>query len=406
MRHTRSRAGSRLLVILGLGLLLALWASPVAAIQTRSGELTRLAAGETIDDDLAISGESVSIGGRVTGDVFAAGNTVTILPGAQIDGDLFAAANTVIVDGAINGSIRAAASAVQVNGTVGRNVLAAGAMVTLGSNAAVKGNWMSGSSEASLRGTIGGTAAIGATRAMLAGAIGKDVKLGAEQVTAEPTARIGGSLEYYSDREQPLPAGVVQGQTRFIATPEAARQQARGDDGGFNWFGLVMLVGSVLFGLLLAWLTPGLYRAGQRLIERRALVVLGVGLLALVSTPILAILAMVTGVGLLPGLVGLGAYLIAWYVGWIVAATALAAAAVGLLRRGAAPLAVAWSVVLGLIVVYLLTLIPFLGGVVSLVVICLGLGLLVLLAVEAVRRRQPPAPAPALPATDAPVVAA
>ena len=61
------------------------------------------------------------------------------------------------------------------------------------------------------------------------------------------------------------------------------------------------------------------------------------------------------------------------------------------------PIAAAWLVLLGLIGLHVLTRIPFVGALLTVVVVCLGLGILVVLLGERLRRPAPPAPSPAAP---------
>jgi cytoskeletal protein CcmA (bactofilin family) len=404
---TRRRFRPFLLLLLLAGIVLALWATPVAALERRSGDTAvSLEVGETINDDLAIAGDTVTIAGHVTGDVFAAGTTITVLPSARIDGDLVVGGNSIIVNGPLGGSIRAVGNTVQVNGAVGRNVLAAANQITLGSNATVNGNWMTAAARTVLlHGTINGTATMGAERIQLAGVIGRDVELFLDTLTVPPSARLGGSLTYTAATDQPVPAGVVQGQVQRHDPPQRSRPER---NAGFTILGtvfsLVLLGGTILIGLLIAWRFPGLYRSAQTLLEQRALLVFGAGLVALIVTPVLAIILMITVLGLPLGVLSLGAYAAGWYIGWVLAATALAGVLVGLIRRTGRPIAAAWLVLLGLIGLHVLTRLPFVGALLTFVVVCLGLGILVVLMGERLRRPAPPAPslaAPALPTAPA-----
>jgi cytoskeletal protein CcmA (bactofilin family) len=370
---------------------LVAWSQPVAAIEARSGENPSLAAGQTIDDDLAISGRAVTIAGRVSGDVYAAGNSVTILPGAQIDGNLFAAANAVTISGSIGGSVYTAGNLIQVQGTIGRNLVGGSNYLTLNPAATVKGNLLAGTNRLLLQGNVAGSVTGGVESLELAGTIGRDLRASVERLDLQPSARIGGNLTYISLREATVPAGIVQGSVERQTPPESARQAERRSGLGDFIFSLIMLAGVILLGLLLAWLFPGLLHAGQAIVERQALVAVGLGLVTLVALPIIAIFLLVTVIGIPLGLLGLAGWFFGWLLGWIIAATALAGLLVGLLRRSGRPIAIAWLVPLGLIGLHLLTQLPILGGIIALVVLCLGLGILVLLLSERWRRRRPAA---------------
>lgn len=365
-------------VLMGL-LLAAVWVQPVAALERRSGPGATVAAGETINDDLAIAGESVTIGGHVAGDVFAAGSRVTVLPGARIDGDLLAAGATLTVGGTVGGDARVTGATIQIDGAVGRNVTAVGSQLTLGPSASVGGNWLSGSEGLTLQGAVTGNVTAGAGTTHLAGAVGRNVELGVGQLAVQPSARVGGDLRYVSRVDVAVPVGSVQGQVQRTDPPQPpAEERRRGPDIGGIVFGLVLLAGSVLVGLLLGWLVPGLYRSAQQVLERRALVAFALGLVVLVVVPVAALLLLITVLGAPLAALGLVAYFAGWYIGWLVAAAALAGVVIDLVRRGVAP-AWGWLVVAGLVGLHLMTWIPYIGPVVTFLVLCLGLGTLLLL---------------------------
>jgi cytoskeletal protein CcmA (bactofilin family) len=391
--HGRAAWRPLSLLILLLGLALALGATPAAALERRAGDSVGVPAGETVDDDLAIAGDTVTIGGRVTGDLFVAGGTVTLLPSAQIDGDVLAAGGALVINGAIGGDVRAAGASLQLGGTVGRNATVAGSQVTLGPNATIKGNWLSGSDRTLLQGTVEGNVTGGGSTVQLAGRVGRNVEVASERLLVEPSARVGGKLTYVSNVDQAVPDGTVRGQIERVAPPERPRDARRGFDVVGTALGLLLLAGSIVVGLLLAWLAPGLYRSAQAVLEQQALLAFGVGLVTLIVVPVLAIVLMVTVLGLPLGLLGLVAYFAGWYIGWLAAAAALAGLVVGLVRRQGRPVAVAWLVVLGLVGLHVLTRLPIVGVIIAFVVLCLGLGILVILIAE--RRRPPARPAPA-----------
>lgn len=394
-------ARARLAAIGGLAILLALWAAPVAAIEPRTGDSITIPAGTTINDDLAVAGRSVIIGGRVSGDVYAGGNTITLLRSAQIDGDLFAAGETIIVDGTVGGSLRLAGNTLSVNGTIERGLLAGGNQVILNPNATVRGNWLSAGNAVHLLGAVGGGVTAGAGSVTIGGSVGRNVQVEVErELQIQPGARIGGNLTYVSPTEQVIPSSSVAGTVDRQIRPVQPRRQPIGQGVSGFVFSLVLLAGTLLVGLVLAWLAPNLYRSAQAIIERQALTTFGVGLAGLVLLPIVSFIVMVTILGLPLGILGVASWLIGSYLGWIVASAALAGVVLAALRRRGQPIAPAWLVLLGLIAVYIITRVPILGALFGLIVIALGLGSLILLLFQ---RRSTVQPPPALPASRLPI---
>lgn len=382
-----------------LALVLALWVAPVMAVERLTGETPTLPAGQTVDDDLIISGNSVTVAGHVKGDLYAFGNFVTILPSAQIDGDVITAGNIITIAGMIGGDVRTAGNTISLSATVARNVLMAGNQVTLGSAAAVKGNVVSGAAVLSVLGPIDGRLTGGGGQVQLNSVVGRDAELWVDSLVVQPSARIGGRLTYTAPVEQALPASLAQGPVQWLPTPQPAPTQPptateRMFEALGGQFSLLWLLGTILFGLLLAWLTPGFYRTGATIVRQRGLVALAVGLATLVLTPIVALLLLVSVVGLPIGLLSLGAYLTGWYLGWLVVAPALVGLVIGLVRAGQSALAVGWLVVIGLVALHFLTRLPYLGGLLAIAVLCLGLGVLVLAIIDRLHRPAPAQPTP------------
>ena len=87
------------------------------AAEFKSGNDLTIAANQTVTGDLYITGDEITIAGRVTGDVVAAGRIVKIT--GQIGGSLQTMAQTVDIDGDVSGSVRMASGGLNVGGDVG-----------------------------------------------------------------------------------------------------------------------------------------------------------------------------------------------------------------------------------------------------------------------------------------------
>ena len=134
------KKNSKLLIALSMVLILVLGAvGTVSAAEFPKGET--IPAGETIDDDVFISGENVvidgsvngmlfatgakiTLNGTVTGDVLLVGETVVVSDTAMIDGNLFIAGADLTVNGQVTGSVFGGSSALELGASalVGRNM--------------------------------------------------------------------------------------------------------------------------------------------------------------------------------------------------------------------------------------------------------------------------------------------
>ncbi len=375
-------------------------APPAQALEMRGGDVVTIPAGTTINDDLAATGQSITIAGQVTGDVYAFGSNVTVT--GTIDRDLIAAAQRITIDGVVNGDVRAAAQDVVINGRVEGNVTSGSQYLTLGRQGQVAGSVLGGAQSILVQGQVDRGVTAGASTLQIAGAVGGNVDARVETLLIDPSARIAGQLSYRSQSEAVIPVGTVAGGVQFQQTErqnrDRDRQEQRGPFAGFfGFFSLVWLVGSIIAGVLLVHFLPGFAAGTVDQVRERTLPSLGLGLVALFVVPLAVLFIAITLIGLpIAFLVGVG-YVVALYVGWLLLGLAVGVLLLELVRRRNATLRAdpRWLVILGLVVLYVLTHLPYVGGLAAFVGLCLGLGALLLqLAAE---RRQPPATPAALP---------
>ncbi|MBI2942091.1 MAG: polymer-forming cytoskeletal protein [Chloroflexi bacterium] len=359
--------------VLLLAALTALLAGPAGAVETRADSLVYVGPNEVIDGDLMAFGESVTIDGTVNGDVFAAAQSVTI--NGAVAGDLLAASQHVAVAGRIGGDVRAASQYLTVTGVVAHNLTAAAQFLSLTPSGQIGGSWMSAGATTTLDGTVGRDVTVSGDRLDIRGRVGRDVQATVDALAIAPSAQVRGGLTYTSWEPQPVPPGTVAGEVAHRPRP-AERQRA---ESPVSFLSLIWLAGNLILGVLLVWLLPRPAMALRTAIDRGPLLSLGIGLVALIGGPLIAILLAITLVGLPLALLTLVAYLLGLLVGWIITGYALGHLIGRLVeRQWHRRVAEGWLVMVGLLALYLLTLVPYLGGLVALVAILLGLGAWVL----------------------------
>ena len=112
----------KIILSLSIAIIVSFVVFPVtvnAMIVNSKGNVT-IAADETIDDDLFIAGETVTIRGVINGDVYAAGGTVDI--DGVVNGDVLAAGGMVTISGQIKDDVRVAGGQVTIsNAIIGDN---------------------------------------------------------------------------------------------------------------------------------------------------------------------------------------------------------------------------------------------------------------------------------------------
>lgn len=354
-------------LVVCLGIFLAL---PAAAVVLRSGDNLVIPAGETIDDDLVISGGNVRVLGTVNGDLVAAGGNVFVE--GRVRNNLIVAGGTVDITGPVGGSVYAGAGTLNSSSTVGRNFVAgAGTFNARGGS------------------RVGRDLAVGAGTANVAGTIARDVQAGAGTLNIEDGARIGGDLIASTNDPRIAPGAVIVGERTIRAQPADGKDR-RGAAllAAFFWR-LFTTLGLLLIGLLTIALFPRATAETTSLLRARPWASMLAGLILLIVVPIAAVIIMVTIIGIPLGVILLMLYFIAVFVAPLFAAIVL-----GYLiwRKPGGSLYLA--LLIGVGVYFVLRLIPFLGGLVGLVALLAGLGALVL-ALQARRGHPLVGPAPA-----------
>lgn len=430
------RAG---LIGLACLVLLAL-VSPVQAFEGRGGDTVVIAADEVIDGDLYVGANTFILDGTVKGDVIVAGRDVEI--NGTVEGDLLAAGQSVTVNGIVKDDVRIAGAVLTVReaAQVGDDVVAAGYSLEAQPGSSIKGDLTIGASQALLAGDIDGDVLAGAGGLALRGRIGGNVKANVGEPGDQPAfspfmfipgmpaapsvpggltlgegARIGGNLQYTSATELSVPAGVVAG---AVTREEPAVEVEEAEEEAPTPVAWVLghvrrFVALLLVGLLMVWLVPTWTRRSVEVLQARPLPSLGWGVVTIAAVILaflvilvaMILLAVVLGLVTLDNLVGtvivLGllalfalAVLFALTVAYVAKITVSFLGGRLILSRLNPAWADGWvwPLVVGLVIFVILTAIPWVGGLLNLIAVLLGLGALWLLGREILR------PGPAVPA--------
>lgn len=329
---------------------------------------------QPLQEDLYAAGRDVRIGARVDGDVTAAGMDVRIE--AIVQDDVNAAAEHVSVRAPIVDDLRAVGRRVDIAADIGDHVVAAGETVVVAEGVSIGGfAWLAGR-EVRVLGRIGKELRVAAERVILGGEVAGDVDVYAGHIELLPSARIEGDFRWHSRRE-PAVADDAAVTGRVIEAPlrEREHEHAR----GARVLGtLFMALTLFLSGAVLLWVFPHGFASTADITRARPGRTLAIGLAIFAVAPLAVVVLLITGIGWLLALLVLFAWLVSLPIAWFVAAFTLGtvalpqARAFSGLRRWAPWLAL----LLGIVVLGLLQLLPWLGGIIALVALWLGLGAL------------------------------
>ncbi|NNL66969.1 MAG: polymer-forming cytoskeletal protein, partial [Myxococcales bacterium] len=364
-------------------------AGPAHALDFRheKGDI-RVADGETVSETLVASGERVTIDGTIDGDLVVLAERFVL--SGKVTGNLFAAARELDLEGEVEGSAHVAGERVSVEGSVGGSLYAGAETVTLREAGSADRDMLLAGEEVRMEGRAGRNFTAFGDTVEIRGSVARDAKTYSERLVVHPRARIGGDLDLKlpEDGEAEIPDEAAVGGEIRRGVMEHEEEGSRFADPRFYLECLVFLVSAFLLGMALQQGFPRLFTAHMATAPEffRAL---GYGFLGLVATPLLIALCFVTVVGIPIGVIGVFVYLTALFVSLIVVAALIGSALLD--REAESPYAFGASLLLGLAIVLVAANLPFLGGLVKILVLLTGLGLLLSTASEAWQERGTPA---------------
>lgn len=414
--------------------------APVWAAEGRGGGDVVIGSDEVIDDDLYISGNTVTINGTVKGDVIATGSLITI--NGIVDGDVIAAGQAIIINGTVGQHIRMAGQVLVLgeNAQVANSITAAGFSLETQPGSIAQQDLLFAGYQALVTGNIGRDFKAATSALQLNGMVGRNVNVNvggsggsaaytrfmAQSPVAMPVvlpglhvadaSRVGGTFTYQTPPENSLnPAAHIVGkvvreepQIRPTQTPSAGAALVSALLNQVQRYITLLLI-----GVLLLWIVPSWTRHLGDTVQQKPLPSLVYGIIAfllfvfgvLLIFGVTLFLALIFGLirlgNLLPAILGVGfladAALVIGYFIFTAYVPQVALSFLGgrwLLTRlqPAWTESRFWPLCIGLILFVILTVIPILGGIIGIVVTLLGLGAL-WLWVQILLSNRPNAPA-------------
>jgi hypothetical protein len=323
-------------------------------------ELTRLG------DDLLVSGSTLTVTDSVTGDVIVAGRDPSFQGAAG--GDYLGAGGRQIIGGRVHGSVRAAGGYIRVTGTVDRNATIAGGDIGLDSTADVGRNAYLTGGNVQVNGTLRGFLLASAGTVVLNGTIGRDVEVRGDALRIGPHAVITGNLRYR------VPAGKVHiDSAARISGTVTALPVSR----GWSLTHWLWTLGFLVAGGVVVALLPRFTSEAAEIIPQRPFRSALVGLGWFILVPIGIILAAIIVIGLPLAIITAVVYGVLVYLSTVPFALWLGRRLLGDRTRAGRQGALLNFLAGGLLLL-LVGIIPLVGGIVTLIAACLGLGAIVL----------------------------
>lgn len=400
-----------------------------SALEILNNSVVTIKAGEVIEDDLIVFANELILDGTVKGDLIFFVTKATL--NGVVEGDLMGGGQEIFLNGTFNDDVRVGGNVITIGeaAQVEDDFMAGGYSLESVAGSLVQGDMFFGGVQSRLAGDMAGNLYVGTGGLELLGHVAGDVRADVDAASEAPPvspfmfmpgmanvptfkwglalgedATIGGNLDYSAPLAVEIPTDVVAGKISFeqvvqpVAT-ETAEPIVTPTQQAWNWTAdlLRQLVTLLLIGFLMVWLTPRWTGKVADFVQKGPLPAMGWGVLAIAAIFVAMVLALVVmiilasalGVVALDGLSGavvvMGLFVIFTLILLFAFTTAyfakiVVATAGGryIFHRFNSPLAENryWSMALGVLLIVLLAAIPWVGPLVSLVVLLLGFGAL------------------------------
>jgi cytoskeletal protein CcmA (bactofilin family) len=351
--------------------------------------------GDVLEKDVYAWAQNLQIDGTLDGDLVAWFQNGTIDGAVTQDVNVFSQALTIT--GEVGDDVRFAGNNINILGTVRGNVMAGASFVRVGEGAVIEGDLLVGAGTVTIDGDVKGGVRMATGHLTMNGTIEGDAYIATDGgITMGDDASIGGDLHYEGPAEIQFRHGAVRGAITFKASDRDFDQDIESAIGEFKtMFGIVahiylflaaLIAGSVIFAF-----TKDHANRTAEILRTKPLKSLGIGFIAAICVPIICGIMVLLLLPIPLSFVVFSVYLVALYIAKFYVAAWLGKL---ILRNRPADASPIPPMLLGLTILYLLTWIPILGFLITLVVVFFGLGALLQRKETRLNGAFEPAPAP------------
>lgn len=371
-------------LIIGLFFLLGFNVNAAAAAEfifPSKGGNVNLSSGEIVKN-LYVAGNMISIEGEIKKDIYAAGNMVTV--GGPVEDNVFAVGGTIMLGNDVGGNVHAAGGNVIIRGVIMEDLFVGAGNVLIAKSASIGGDLVVGGGTVDIEGQVAGKTLIGGGEVTVNGKISGPMKIEANKLTIGDAAEIEMGFKYASPQEAAISESAnIKGQIDFeqrsvrrSASPYSFKHAFAFFSGMFLLKILILIISGLILVYFFKNALKGIIRGGFENFWRD----LGIGFVALILVPIIVIILLITVLGAyLAGLLGL-IYALLLMLSSLIANIAFGSWLIKIFKKEG-KYRVRWQeVVIGVIVLNLICLVPFIGWLACFVFMLVSLGSMLVLA--------------------------
>lgn len=349
--------------------------SAIYAFDVKTDNSIKLSKEEVADGNIYASCGDMVIDGTVNGDIIALCKNITI--NGTVTGDIIAFAEKIEINGIIKGNARIAGSKIIINGEVDHNVNVFASEMSFGKNSTIKWDALvagvNGNFEGNIDGNLHGLMSV----STISGKIGKNINLTVDDRGLEPQyngltiskdAVVAGGISYTASKELKLenPSSIA---------GKVEKQAPKTDKSNpflSLWEIFFKASSLILIAIVIISLKKTYINEVTLNIKNNWWSNILSGLALLLFTPLLILLLMITFIGLPLALIILAAYLSSIILAMVFASSYLGELLIKLISKKEPNIYL--SSIVGLILFSGLSVIPLVGGLISMIIISIGLG--------------------------------
>lgn len=349
-----------------------------SAYSFKKGDSVYVPKDEVVEGNLYTVGSNLTIEGKVTGDVICAGQSINIT--GEVAGDVICAGQSININGQIGGNLRLAGNAINFNGQVERNGMLIGSSVVTAASSTIGWDLLILGNIFELNGNIGRDLYGRSGQVSLAGQIGKnlDLNFSASNNNDKPliiagTAKIGGQVKYKSIKNAMIDSdAAIKGEV-IHNFPATVAKKSNLADLTWWWGKLISIFSALIIGLVLIsfWREP-IIKITDLMIAKTGSA-FGWGILALLLTPLIIIILLITIIGIPLSLILLALWLIAIYISKILVSILIGKSLINNYWPKQKDFLIL-AMVIGVIIIYFIFALPFIGWPIALLASLWGLG--------------------------------
>ncbi len=334
------------------------------AAEFKSDSTVTVGADEVINDNLFVGAQTVTIDGKIDGDLFVGAYSVNI--NGEVTGNVFAGGSVVNIKGKVGRDAFIGGQSVTVDGEIGNDLYVGAASVILDQDAVVGRDANVSAGTFDLDGEVGRNLDLSAGSVNIAGKVNGDVSGEVNELDMSGDAEVVGNLDYTAPQKATMEDNAKVGGTDNW-TKEDSKQDK--DDkvsdtqksAGFHYtWKAIKGLGVLLLGFILILILKDKSKKITNYMTKKPLASFGWGLLFAIIAPILIVAALVTIIGIPLSLVMMAGFFILLMFSEIFLGLCLGLYILKSLKKDKEP-SLYGAYFLGMVIVLLVYLIPYVG---------------------------------------------